>query len=310
MDFVHEYLRYDHYSIGYGRYGKIPNAICVTPDELKDTVHDLSHRRYNIYIRPNADFYYPKPARIRDADIIHPTIYVIDVDSKDNPGADIETALIRFITEQGLTDYLLMNSGHGCQLWLRCDPVDTVEQFRSIARRLKGWIEAETELVVDFVPNPSRYGRYPGSMNFNEPIRQGRVISVECGEPLKMDGLQGRWAAHRQGAGGFPQEGRGQPKVGGLGCVDKGAGEHHPHPPDVATPGSLLTVRSAAKRARIMEILRAVHPTHSERLWLVGFLRFCGMSTAKILRVIDEANHWGDYDSAVTRKHVRSVRGR
>ncbi len=36
MDFVGKYLGYEHYSLGYGREGRIPHAICVPLAELED----------------------------------------------------------------------------------------------------------------------------------------------------------------------------------------------------------------------------------------------------------------------------------
>ena len=292
------FLGHRFYSVGYGREGRIPHAICVTQEELESTVQELNLRQQaNVYIRPNVNFYSIEPARIRDIDIIRPAIYILDIDEKDNPNVNIEAKLVVFITAQNLTNHLLQYTGHGCQLWLRCDPVETVEQFRSNARRLKGWIEAETDLVVDFTPNPSRYGRFPGTINWNPPVRQGRVISWEQGEPFDINKCPQLATNHHEGR---------------VHCGDKPTTPPPPfstHPHEEAALGitGLTFIRSHVQRRKVLAVLQDSRATHNSRLWLVGFLRYCGLSRYRIRCVIHRYNKWSDYTQRITRSQVKSI---
>ena len=72
-------------------------------------------------------------------------------------------------------------------------------------------------------------------------------------------------------------------------------------------PVSLSLIRSELKRAEILEILHAANPTHAERLWLAGFLKFAGYSCAEVCEIIDQGCEWLDYDPRTTSYQVASV---
>ena len=300
MDSVKRFLEYRYYNIGYGKHGKIPHAISVISEDVVDVVAKLNHEQdYNVYIRVNANFHSHEPSRIRDIDITNPDIFVIDIDQKDNIGADIESQLTQFITEQELTNFLLQFSGHGHQLWVRCDPVETVEAFKDNARRLKRFIEDETVLIVDFTPNASRYGRYPGSINYNEPIRQGRVIALETGKTFDIAKCPD-----------IPK------KVPRRAKDDTSCGEHTTNrtpsgcmnpPKERADLVDLGFIHSERKRNEVLRILQHPEAEHRDRLWLVGFLKYCGLSRSRTLALIHKYRKWGDYSRSFTRYQIKSV---
>lgn len=72
-------------------------------------------------------------------------------------------------------------------------------------------------------------------------------------------------------------------------------------------PEYLNKVNSDKKALEVAAIIDACHPTHSERLWLVGFLKFCGYSMAEVLDIIREQCHWSDYNERITAQQVASV---
>jgi DNA primase large subunit len=72
-------------------------------------------------------------------------------------------------------------------------------------------------------------------------------------------------------------------------------------------PLFLNKVVSDKKALEVAAILDACHPTHSERLWLAGFLKFCGYSMAEVLDLIREHAQWGDYNERITAQQVASV---
>lgn len=72
-------------------------------------------------------------------------------------------------------------------------------------------------------------------------------------------------------------------------------------------PEYLNKVNSDWKAIECANILEACHPTHAERLWLVGFLKFAGYSMIEILDIIYGHNHWVDYDERTTGYQVASV---
>ena len=72
-------------------------------------------------------------------------------------------------------------------------------------------------------------------------------------------------------------------------------------------PEYLNKINSDKKAIECAGVLDASHPTHSERLWLVGFLKFCGYSMAEVLDIIYDHAQWSDYNSRVTAYQVGTV---
>ena len=72
-------------------------------------------------------------------------------------------------------------------------------------------------------------------------------------------------------------------------------------------PEYLYKVKSDKKALEVAAILDPPHPTHAQRLWLAGFLKFCGYSMIEVLDVIHEHAQWADYDERMTTQQVASV---
>ena len=72
-------------------------------------------------------------------------------------------------------------------------------------------------------------------------------------------------------------------------------------------PLYLNKINSDKKAIECAAIIEAGHPTHSERLWLVGFLKFCGYSMADVLDIIREQCQWADYNDRVTSYQVGTI---
>lgn len=299
MDSTNRFLGYCYYNIGFGKHGKIPYAISVRSEDVMSKVAKLNNEQgFNVYMRLNANFFSQEPARIRDIDIVRPDLFCLDIDEKNNIGADIEAVLTQFISEKSLTNYLHQFTGHGHQLWMRCNPVSSVGDFKSNARRLKAFIEAETSLVIDFTPNPSRYGRYPGTINWNLPVRQGRMIAWEVGEPFDIARCPViPLKQPRKVGAGIPYE-ENQPAAP-FGCAP---------PPEDLAGRALKFIHSPQKRNDVLRVLQNPRAKHTDRVWMVAFMKFCKLSRSRTLRLIHRNNQWSDYDRAHTRYQVRSVR--
>lgn len=69
----------------------------------------------------------------------------------------------------------------------------------------------------------------------------------------------------------------------------------------------LLKVKSDKKALEISDLLHVTRPTHAQRLWLVGFLKFCGYSMIEVLDIIHEHAQWADYNAQITAQQVASV---
>ena len=69
----------------------------------------------------------------------------------------------------------------------------------------------------------------------------------------------------------------------------------------------LHKIYSIKKQLQIFDILQAIHPTHPERLWLVGFLKYTGYSHHEVIDIIDKHGEWGDYDKEYTAYQVATV---
>jgi len=72
-------------------------------------------------------------------------------------------------------------------------------------------------------------------------------------------------------------------------------------------PVSLSLIRADRKRAEVLEILHAPNPTHAERLWFAGFLKFAGYTAADVCEIIDQGCEWLDYDARTTAYQVATV---
>jgi hypothetical protein len=66
-------------------------------------------------------------------------------------------------------------------------------------------------------------------------------------------------------------------------------------------------VISNSKREDVSSILHSVHPSHKQRLWLVGFLNYVGYSLSEILGIIDSENRWKGYDKDKTAYQASTV---
>ena len=74
-----------------------------------------------------------------------------------------------------------------------------------------------------------------------------------------------------------------------------------------SVPVYLNKIYSDKKAIEIQDILVAIHPTHFERLYLVGFLKHVGYSMGEVLDIIREEAHWNDYNSRLTEYQVGTV---
>lgn len=72
-------------------------------------------------------------------------------------------------------------------------------------------------------------------------------------------------------------------------------------------PEYLNKVNSDKKAIDCESILHAVRPTHPQRLWLVGFLKFCGYSMTEVLDIIRDHCEWSDYKEQTTAYQVGTV---
>jgi hypothetical protein len=72
-------------------------------------------------------------------------------------------------------------------------------------------------------------------------------------------------------------------------------------------PEYLNKVNSDKKAISCAEILDACRPSHSQRLWLVGFLKFCGYSMNEVLDIIRDYCEWSDYNERVTSYQVGTI---
>jgi len=57
----------------------------------------------------------------------------------------------------------------------------------------------------------------------------------------------------------------------------------------------------------VLNILEKEEPTHYERLWVVGYLKWLGFTADEIMEIIDNHNNWLDYDRNITWYQICSV---
>ena len=72
-------------------------------------------------------------------------------------------------------------------------------------------------------------------------------------------------------------------------------------------PEYLNKVGSDKKAIECAAIIEAGHPTHFERLWLVGFLRYVGYTMIEVTDIIHDNCQWSDYNAAITSYQVGTV---
>jgi len=57
----------------------------------------------------------------------------------------------------------------------------------------------------------------------------------------------------------------------------------------------------------VLNILQKEEPTHYERLWLVGYLKWLGFNADEVMDIIDKHNNWLDYKRNITWYQICSV---
>jgi len=73
--------------------------------------------------------------------------------------------------------------------------------------------------------------------------------------------------------------------------------------------GVLNRVFKPDKKVEIMAILKSRNPSHNQRLWMVGFLKYaCGYSNQEVCNIIRLYNCWEDYNPSITEYQVESVK--
>lgn len=69
----------------------------------------------------------------------------------------------------------------------------------------------------------------------------------------------------------------------------------------------LLRVSSFEKKQEIFNILHSEDASHYERLWMAGFMKYCGYSIKEICAIIHHEACWENYDARTTYCQVASV---
>lgn len=72
-------------------------------------------------------------------------------------------------------------------------------------------------------------------------------------------------------------------------------------------PEYLNKVNSDKKALELAAILEACRPTHAQRLFFVGFLKFCNYTMPEVIDIIHEHCQWNDYNETVTAYQVGSI---
>jgi len=70
---------------------------------------------------------------------------------------------------------------------------------------------------------------------------------------------------------------------------------------------ALAKIHSVKKLMEIHDILKAIHPIHAERLYLVGFLKYIGYSMQGVCDIIDQFAEWEDYSQSTTQYQVSTI---
>ena len=66
-------------------------------------------------------------------------------------------------------------------------------------------------------------------------------------------------------------------------------------------------IYSKKKRAELERILLKHKASHNERIYLVTFVAYCGLSAKDISSIIDKHNKWDDYEKEYSEYQVRSL---
>jgi hypothetical protein len=69
----------------------------------------------------------------------------------------------------------------------------------------------------------------------------------------------------------------------------------------------LNKIYSIKKQLQVFDILQAIRPTHEERLWLAGFLKYAGYSCDEVIDILHKHCEWSDYDPGITAYQVATV---
>jgi hypothetical protein len=64
---------------------------------------------------------------------------------------------------------------------------------------------------------------------------------------------------------------------------------------------------SLKKQLQVHDILMHFGPTHEERLWLVGFLKYAGYKYKEVLDILDQHCQWSDYNADTTAYQVATI---
>ena len=68
-----------------------------------------------------------------------------------------------------------------------------------------------------------------------------------------------------------------------------------------------LKIMPEKRYNEVLNILRKEKPTHYERLWVVGYLKWLGFDAEEVMDIIDNHNNWLDYDRNITWHQICSV---
>lgn len=70
---------------------------------------------------------------------------------------------------------------------------------------------------------------------------------------------------------------------------------------------TIILCKSPEKEYELLDILRKPKPSHNQRLYLVGFLKYIGYSFNETCQIIKNHRQWSDYDENETQRNVKSI---
>ncbi len=76
---------------------------------------------------------------------------------------------------------------------------------------------------------------------------------------------------------------------------------------NISVDSELSKIKSFEIQQKIYNILHSEDPSHYERLWMVGFLKYVGYTVEEICDIINAEASWIDYDARVTYCQVSSI---
>lgn len=74
--------------------------------------------------------------------------------------------------------------------------------------------------------------------------------------------------------------------------------------------GVLGFIYKKEKREQIEKILKNPKAKHNERIFLVGFLRYCTKTDQEIEKIIYSENKWTDYNQEITKKMIETIKNK